>query len=486
MTNRARLSFAISLPQLWLGLAVALPALGALIVPLSATDLAYHLRAGSEILRTGAIPAADTWTFTATGLEWVNQQWGAQVILALKYEVGGWAALALVRAGLVGLIFGLLAYAITRRNPGLPEPTVALLVLAAFIVAAPALALRPQLLGIALFALTLALIADRGRHRRRLWLIPLLVIAWANIHGSFVLAPVLLGLAWLEDLHERVPRAWMTLAVAIVAGLAAAVNPEGLAVWAYAAGLSLDPAVTGRITEWLPLTLRDGPGVLFWGSVAVVVALVARRRATTPWPALLMLGSFAFLAAYAARGLAWWPLVAAVVAAGLLSVPPPRSREPRRSVLNTAIIVAVLGVALLATPAWRATDPATGAPEGGLTEAPSGITAALREIAVPGDRLWNPQPWGSWFEFALPGLPVAVDSRIELFPADVWADVDAVRGARSDWAAILESYGVTIVVTEEGADAVLVSALAADPTWRTFVSHPDGTIWVQADRPLAP
>ena len=52
--------------------------------------------------------------------------------------------------------------------------------------------------------------------------------------------------------------------------------------------------------------------------------------------------------------------------------------------------------------------------------APPGITGALRENAGPSDRLFNPQPWGSWFEFALPTLPVAIDSRIELFPTSTW------------------------------------------------------------------
>lgn len=476
----------LSLPNLWLALAVALPVLGALITPMSATDLAYHLRAGAEILSTGLIPTADTWTFTVAGSPWADQQWGAQAILAAIYQVGGWAGLLLLRAILIGATFGMLAVAIGRRNPGLGQRSVALLVLAAFVVATPALALRPQLFGIVLLALTLALISDRGRRPGRLWLIPAFVIAWANLHGSFVLAPVVLGLAWLEDRHERTPRANRTLLVALVAGLTSFVNPVGPAVWGYAAGLTLDPSVTGRITEWQPLTLRDGPGLLFWGSVAAVVVVVARRRATTPWPALISLGSFAFLAAYAARGLAWWPLAAAVVVAGLLPAAAPPGREPRRSTVNGLIVAAVLGVGLLVSPAWRSTDPGTGAPRGALTEAPAGVTAALRDLALQGDRLWNPQPWGSWFEFALPGMAVAVDSRIELIPEHIWQDFDAVRGVRPGWEAILDRHEVTIVVTANGDDDLLAGALAADAGWREQDAGAEGAIWVRVDRPFVP
>ena len=76
------------------------------------------------------------------------------------------------------------------------------------------------------------------------------------------------------------------------------------------------------------------------------------------------------------------------------------------------------GVALL--PVWRPIDPATGAPVGVLVDAPPGITARCATWPSPATGVFNPQPWGSWFEFALPDLPVAIDSRIELFPAQVW------------------------------------------------------------------
>ena len=98
----------MSLDRLWAFLAVALPMLGALIANLSSVDLAYQLRAGDEILASGAIPAADAWTYTALGGPWVDQQWGAQVALAGVMGIGSWTGLALLRSVLVGVTFGCL------------------------------------------------------------------------------------------------------------------------------------------------------------------------------------------------------------------------------------------------------------------------------------------------------------------------------------------------------------------------------------------
>ncbi|MEO7230627.1 MAG: hypothetical protein ABIZ30_08560, partial [Candidatus Limnocylindrales bacterium] len=180
-----------TLGELWTFLAVALPVLAALIATLPTVDLAYQLRAGAEILDGQGIPSSDTWTFTAAGLPWLDQQWGAQVALAAVFQATGWTGLAIIRAALVGLISGLVLIAIRGRAPGIRPRTAALLTLLAFVVTAPALALRPQLLGMALFAATLVIASRRVSHPRLAWLFPVIAVAWANIHGSFILAPIL-------------------------------------------------------------------------------------------------------------------------------------------------------------------------------------------------------------------------------------------------------------------------------------------------------
>ena len=180
-------------------LAIALPVLATLIGGLATVDLTYLIRAGNEIFTTGVIPNADTWTFTAAGLPWVDQQWGAEVVLAAVFNVAGWTGLVLLRAVLVGIIFGCV-YAICRRR-GLPERTSALLTLVTFAVAAVALGLRAQAFGMAFFAVLLLLVTERRAHPRLLWVIPPLVLVWANVHGSFFLGPLVVGLTWFADVR---------------------------------------------------------------------------------------------------------------------------------------------------------------------------------------------------------------------------------------------------------------------------------------------
>lgn len=473
----------MSLTRLWAVLAVLLPALAALIANLASVDLAYHLRAGGIVLDGGGIPRTDTFTFTAAGLPWVDQQWGAQVILAAVHRLGGWTGLVILRALLVGALFGFLFIACRIR--GADTRTAAWLSLAAFIVAAVALGLRPQLFGMVLLALTLVIVAARHRRPNLIWLVPLIVLGWANIHGSFFLGPAVLGLAWLEDVRDGVPNRHRPLIVAGVAAAAALVNPFGLEVWSYAVGLSTNAQVTARITEWQPTTLRTVPGILFFGSALAVATFLARRGERTSWPTLAWLVVFFLIGAYAIRGVAWWPLGAAFAMAGLFVKATDKVREPRATPAGfarlNAILVGVLvltGVAIL--PIWRPLDPALGAPEGVVGNAPPGITVALRNAARPDDRLFNPQPWGSWFEFALPGLPVAIDSRIELFPAKTWDDYGTVSSGAGGWEGILDSWGVTLIVVPKRDDEFASRLTAAG--WRSIHSDDDGIVFVRGDR----
>ena len=317
----------MSLNRLWVFLAVALPVVAAVIANMSSVDLTYHLRAGDEILSSGAIPRVDTWTYTAPGAPWVDQQWGAQVVLEAAYRLGGWTGLVLLRAVLVAVIFGSV-FAIARWR-GLCGRASALLTLAAFAVSAVALAMRPQLIGMAMFAVVLLLVVDRRAHPRRLWLVPVIVAIWANVHGSFFLGPVVLGLAWLEDVHDGDPGARRVLAVTAISVATACINPFGPAVWGYAIGLSTNPLVTQRISEWAPTSLRTIPGILFFGSAAAIVVLLARRGDRTAWPTLAWLGVFFVIGAFAIRGVAWWPLAAVAAIAGTLVVDRPRTTEAR-------------------------------------------------------------------------------------------------------------------------------------------------------------
>jgi len=533
----------VTIGQLWTFLGVALPSLAALLVPMPAVDLTYQLRAGASILAGEGIPALDTWTFTVAGTPWLDQQWGAQVLLAGVFQVAGWTGLALLRASLIALTFGFVLAAL-RSTWSLASVraggsaiassarTATLIALAFFAVAAPALALRPQLFAIVLFAVTGLILAERAAHPRRLWLIPLIAAAWANLHGSFPLVLVLVGLAWVDEvalIRERTPagvprrlpaRLLGSTGLALIGAISALgtlVTPFGIDGWRYIENLARNPAITSQVAEWRAPSPLDPAGLVFYVSLALVLGLTAFRFRSDRWrpPArflapILTVLVFGVLGVFTGRGLAWWALAAPVAMVALqpglrlsdvrvAGLPTLRARtareasaiEARRSPLNALVIAVLLlaGIALL--PLWRPVG-AAGVPAGTLSHAPQGIAAKLRSLvdarSVPvGARVWNPQAWGSWLEWAVPDVRVAVDSRIELFPPDLWSDVRQAEAGIGEWQ--------SIVVDKHPADVVILAAtqrpeigqlLEASPYWDLAYSDGDGSIWLRTAVPAAP
>ena len=75
---------------------------------------------------------------------------------------------------------------------------------------------------------------------------------------------------------------------------------------------------------------------------------------------------------------------------------------------------------------------------------------------------------------------MAIDSRIEFFPAAVWDDYERVAAGADGWQAQLERWGATVAVVESG-DAALSARLTA-AGWRTAYSDGDGVVLLAPNR----
>jgi hypothetical protein len=472
----------LSIDRVWILLAVAIPTLGSLALSMSTVDLTYHIRLGEQILH-GTLPRMDTFTFSAPGATWTDQQWLAQALLALAHRIDGWNAIVVLRALLTAVAFAFV-FAACRRS-GASVRASAGLTVASAVLSSQNIGMRPQLFAVPLFAATLWISATRREHPARQWAIPVLVAVWANVHGSFVLGPILVGFDWLEDRRERSPRAGQTFLVGLVAAAATLLNPFGLRVWTYTLEVGTNPTVTRFASEWEPTTIRSFSGAALFVSVIAVMWLLSRRREPVPWPSVLRLTFFFFLALPAVRGIVWWGLAAPVAVAGWLA--PPRTAEGGRvdrqgsPVINLAVVLTIGAAAVLALPWWRTPKPGGSSPL--LNHAPEGVAVAIETASAPGDHVWVDQVWASWLEYRLPDRPVFVDSRIELYRQAVWTDyLDAANG-REGWQAILDRWNVDVVALSPGQSGELLERIAFDPGWQRTYRDDDGSVYIRKASP---
>jgi hypothetical protein len=457
---------------------------------MSTVDLAYAVRAGDLMLRSHRLVRTDLFSFTAFGRPWLNQQWAAQLILAASARAGGWTGLAVLGAVLIALIFGFEFLAC--RAAGASGRVASGLALAAFALSFTGLAVRPQLLGMALFALTLWLVTGRRQYPRRVWLLPAIAAVWANVHGSFVLGPVLIALAWVEDHSDRAPGRGRLAVVGIATVAGTFVNPFGPRVWSYAWSLSRNPQITRFISEWRPPDIHHLTGGLFFGSILVVGAVLARTGRRAKWPALLTLGVFAVLGLLAVRGVFWWvlvvpPVLTSIVREGTDGGPAPEKERmgEERSILNTSLAAIFLGLAVLVPIIrWSNAGDLLHPSPALVDDAPVGLTAAVRRALAGDGRMFQSQRWGSWFELAMPEHRTFVDSRVEVFPARVWQDYSDVSQGRQGWQGILDRWQIDAMILDRNDQGGLLPLIRADPEWRLAYADPAGLVFVRSDLPL--
>ena len=141
---------------------------------------------------------------------------------------------------------------------------------------------RTQSFAYPLFVLTLILILDDDRERRfgkRMLLLPIIFLLWANLHGSVLLAaPIAIVYCVWAAAHNRraAQRRSMTcyLMLALCLPLAIVTTPYGLTIIDYYRSVLANPVLTARVSEWQPATF-SGVSTQF---VIVLLATVGCDR----------------------------------------------------------------------------------------------------------------------------------------------------------------------------------------------------------------
>ncbi|WKZ37236.1 MAG: hypothetical protein QY332_04750 [Anaerolineales bacterium] len=447
---------------LWLSIAL-LPLIGlSFLLSVPVQDYWWYLRLGSDILREGAVPIVDTMSHSRAGQPIFYQQWLSGIIFYLVYEAGGAALTFLLRCVLLGLAYGLL-WVLMRSFSGARTATIFLILLG--LATSNNWVMRPQLFAYPLFVLCLfAILKWQKGNNRALFLLPLSVFLWVNLHGSFVLPFLLAGAALVAGSGNRKSMLITLIAMSAVSLL----NPHSLGVWEYLVFILNNPSDYLFSVEWRPPTNAGWQMNLFFGWTLLFVPLAAfsnRRLSTLEW--ILFLG-FGWLAFSGIRYVIWFMFLLAMFTAKLTAewsdkwIDRPIERINPRLNLTIAIVMFLLPLFLL--PGVRDSWWRNAAPLYELSTTPIAAVEYLKTREdLPGP-LWNDYAFGSYLQFALPSRPTWMDTRMYSFSQGQWEEYVRVTSAEG-WQEMLDREGINLLLLSQAAQPRLVEAVSKSSRW---------------------
>jgi hypothetical protein len=379
------------------------------------SDTFWQLRSGHEMVSTGRILLADTFTHTVPGVYWPNHEWLSHALFYLLWAAGGFPLLTAFAAALIAGSW----VCMWRLMRGSVLVNAAL-VLAVLVPAARLWSLRPHV--ISLFLLAAAVLLSRTRPR----LLPLLFLLWANFHGG-----VMVGLAAIGGLLggvSIVERFRWRESAAILAACAAAVcvTPLGVSIWTEIPQM-LQRLALYDVQEWRPASLLDPMNAPFWAAALalLVLPLHARRQLDVGTAALLGAALAVLpLAVKSTRNIAPFLLLAAPALSHLVPaslVWTRRGGARNRGSLHLAIAggTTAASIALVAYAWARPLDRLNWAPVS---------QEIVRTVATCPGNIYNRYDEGGYLIWFAAGKPVFMDSRQDPFPtALVTAQIETER-----------------------------------------------------------
>ena len=449
---------------LWLSLALLFLLPIALFLSITPHDYWFYVRLGRDILESGHVPRADSFSYTFPGRPIFYQPWLSAVIFWLAYSAGGATLTFLIRGLCIAIAYGLIW--VLMREAGTGTRLSTLLVILLGLSSSMNWSMRPQMFAYPLFVVTLWVLWHWQHGRAKwMWLLPVAILLWANLHGSFVLAFFLMGSALLFGAGDK-KQLTLWLGLSLLATLA---NPRGIFVWQFVSDMLTSPSDQLFATEWRPPVNAGWQMNIFFAWLLLFVPLAAlspRRLSILEW--IWFLG-FGWLALSGLRYVIWFMFIMALLSGPMLTeLVRPFTREALGSSnarMNLILGAFLLFLPLMVLPGMREAWWQDGPPLYHEATTPISATEWLaKHPDLPGP-LFAEYTFGSYLTFALPSRLLWIDNRFNAYPPQHWEKYQAISSARPGWDELLDQDNVNLLMLSLASQPSLVDAVEESDPW---------------------
>jgi tetratricopeptide (TPR) repeat protein len=253
-----------------------------------------HFKTGEYIVKNFNVPQVDVFSYTLENQPWVDHEWLSQILFYVVFAKFSWLGINILKALIIALCFLIfLFFTISKYKKFIYAVLFALFSVLAFGYRSFA---RPEIFSYLLLCLFFYILEDE----RKIYLLPLLQVLWVNLHGYFILGPILIFLYSIGELvsGSRIKAKKLSVIFCLVV-LGCFVNPYFYKGAFYPikilAGIFTEQRLSMRNIQELmmPLNVGFGRHVFFWilAILSSITFLINLKKAKMQH-ILIFLGAF--------------------------------------------------------------------------------------------------------------------------------------------------------------------------------------------------
>ena len=488
----------ISLDILWVLVIISGFLFFTSLIPLPPNDFWWHLKIGEQIFSSHGIPTTNLYAWSLPlNQPFIYAAWLAELFFYILFKLGGLAPIIALRTVFIGFTIWLVAQESHRRSDSWRISALVTALLCLMIT--NNLPVRTQMFAWLPFIITYILLKryTEGKLSWR-WLIlcPVIMMFWVNVHGSFILGLILLGIFLVGEIISKLAKQSTSLnwhqvrwigCITFFSSLAIFINPRFVGIISYTYKLLSDPSSQQLIEEWQSPTPKGLANIFFFISVIIfIIVIIYSKYRLTPTEIILYIG-FLWLAWSGQRYVVWYGMISTPILARLIRDIPIKlpSFIPQKNWLNLGLAILVFLPVIAVQPwfveqlplpdtYWKQVLRDTQA--GPLISVRTPVAAAEYLKSNPGGNLYNEMGYGSYLIWALPDQKVFIDPRVELYPYDQWMDyIQINKGMKYN--ELLDKYGVDRILLDKSLQPDLAAILLDDQTWTLDYDDNYSQIW---------
>ncbi len=445
-------------------------------------DTGMHIKAGEYILNNLSVPNHDIFSVATESLPYVAYEWLSQVIMASVYRVGGLTGIVVFFSLLIAITYYLLFRFLKKENGNIVVTVLA----AVLVISASSVhwLARPHMFSILLF-LVWYYILDLYQYKNKnyLYILPLTMILWVNLHAAFILGFMLCGIYLLgniilkfreskplKDIYKTKASYHFYLLLFLIA--ASLLNPNGIKGLLQPLTVLTDKFLINHLSEYLSPDFHNSNCVPFQMLLLLMIVILSFSKRKINIIEIALAVIFTAMALYSVRNI---PLYAIIIAPILVRREDSFLYEKKTGsglfirdclwLILSSLIVAGLAV--------------NGNIRHQFDESVKPVYAVefLKTQNLQGN-MFNEYDFGTYIIYsAYPQYKVFIDGRAEMYGTDRFKDYYRIQKIRPGWENILEKYNVNFMMINN--DSTLSKFLLINNDWKLIYSDAVADIFVK-------